>query len=282
MAPKSKTRRSRVGLNRDNHRPSKSRPSHFFKIILPSTMRDLKLSIPPKFVKDFGDEISTLATLSVSCGGTWKVGLLKAEKNIWFCDGLEDFFEYHSISAGHLLVFRYEGHSNFHVIIFDKTATETQYPSSKNVILEEPEDVVELDESEMSRQDMQPPNTSSKGRERAFQAAKMSMPKSAFLTVLQPYNIRFKYVYVPKGFANKHVAWNQFVNLQTSGKKQWRVRCYSHTSTSSAMRLGMGWAAFSRDNYLEEGDVCVFEVIKTSPTILMRVSIFRVQDYAVN
>ncbi|KAK9993954.1 hypothetical protein SO802_023657 [Lithocarpus litseifolius] len=241
-----------------------------------------KQSIPPKFVKDFGDEISTLATLT-SCSGTWKVGLLKTEKNIWFCDNLEDFFECHSISAGHLLVFKYEGHSNFHVIIFDKTAMEIQYPSRKNVILEELEDIVELDDSNVSRNDMQPSDTSSKGRERAIQAAKMSMPKSrSFMTVLQPYNIRFKYVYVPKRFANKHVARNQFVNLQTSGEKQWRVRCYCHTSTSSAMRLGMGWAAFSRDNDLEEGDVCVFEMIKTSPTVLMRVSTFRAHDYAVN
>ena len=144
---------------------------------------------------DFGDEISTLATLTVSCSGTWKVGLLKAEKNIWFCDGLEDFFEHHSISAGHLLVFKYEGHSNFHVIIFDKTATEIKYPSSKNIILEEFEDMVELDDSNMSGHDMHPSDTSSKERERAIQAAKMSMPKSrSFMTVLQPYNIRFKYV----------------------------------------------------------------------------------------
>lgn len=99
------------------------------------------------------------------------------------------------------------------------------------------------------------------------------------LNLLQSF---FLVQYVPKGFANKHVAWNQFVTLQTCGKKQWRVRCYSHTSRSSAMRLGMGWAAFSRDNYLEEGDVCVFEAIRISPAVLLSVSIFRVQDYAVN
>ena len=88
--------------------------------------------------------------------------------------------------------------------------------------------------------------------------------------------------YVPKEFADKHIAWNQFVDLQTCGEKQWRVRCYRHTGTSSAMRIGKGWAAFSTENHLEEGDVCVFEVIKTSPVLLIRVSIFHVNDYAVN
>ena len=74
---------------------------------------------------DFGDELSTSATLIVPSGGTWKVGLLKAEGSIWFCDGWEDFVEFYSISVGHLLVFRYERNSNFHVVIFDTTATVT-------------------------------------------------------------------------------------------------------------------------------------------------------------
>ena len=88
--------------------------------------------------------------------------------------------------------------------------------------------------------------------------------------------------YVPKEFADKHIAWNQFVDLQTCGEKQWRVRCYRHSGTSSAMRMGKGWAAFSTENHLEEGDVCVFKVFKTSHVVLTRISIFHINDYAVN
>ena len=43
MAPKARTRWSRVGPNWDHHRPSSCRHSHFFKIILSSIMRDMKL-----------------------------------------------------------------------------------------------------------------------------------------------------------------------------------------------------------------------------------------------
>ena len=43
MAPKARTCRSRVGPNWDHHRPSRCRHSYFFKIILPFTMRDMKL-----------------------------------------------------------------------------------------------------------------------------------------------------------------------------------------------------------------------------------------------
>jgi hypothetical protein len=52
MAPKSTTRRSTLGPNRNGHGPSSSSPSrcrpsqsHFFKIILPSTMHEMKLVI---------------------------------------------------------------------------------------------------------------------------------------------------------------------------------------------------------------------------------------------
>ena len=42
MAPKAKTRQSRVGPNQEHHRLSRFRQSHFFMIILPSTMCDMK------------------------------------------------------------------------------------------------------------------------------------------------------------------------------------------------------------------------------------------------
>lgn len=39
-----------------------------------------------------------------------------------------------------------------------------------------------------------------------------------------------------------------------------------------------GWQAFVRDNQLEEGDACVFELIEKAPKIKLRVCIFRDKD----
>ena len=44
------------------------------------------------------------------------------------------------------------------------------------------------------------------------------------------------------------------------------------------MRMGKGWVAFSKDNNLEVGDVCVFEVIEKKP-VMHSVSIFHVVDH---
>ncbi|KAL5858066.1 hypothetical protein ACOSQ3_005524 [Xanthoceras sorbifolium] len=103
-------------------------PFHFFKVIRPSTLQDKKLGIPKTFVKKFGDELSTVATLTVPNGRVWKVELMKDERKFWFRDGWHDFVEYHSITTGYFLVFRYGKNSNFHVLIFNMSACEIQYP----------------------------------------------------------------------------------------------------------------------------------------------------------
>ena len=100
----------------------------------------------------------------------------------------------------------------------------------------------------------------------------------------------FKYIYVEfqsfffmqnvlVEFSIKYISQNHNVTLLTSNGKQWHVRCHYHQySTSSAMKMSKGCAAFFKDNNLEEGDVCVFEVIKRKPVVLS-VSIFHVVDH---
>ena len=82
-------------------------------------------------------ELSMVATLTAPYAGIWQVGLKKVNNNIWFCNGWQDFVEYHSVCYGYFLVFRYEGNLSFHVLIFDKTTTEIQYPPNKNCKLED-------------------------------------------------------------------------------------------------------------------------------------------------
>ena len=94
-------------------------------------------------------KLSTVATLIAPYGGIWQVGLKKAYNNIWFCNSWQDFVEYHSICYGYFLVFIYEGNSSFHVLIFDKTTTEIQYPPNKNYKLEDYQvEIIDLDEDD--------------------------------------------------------------------------------------------------------------------------------------
>jgi hypothetical protein len=146
--------------------------------------------IPEKFVREFGDELSAVATLTAPNGHFWQVGLEKANKKIWFHDGWQEFMEYHSIHYGYFLVFRYEGNSKFHVLVFDNTATEIQYPWSKDCKLEDEVDIVELDDAKKSRHDKLKENEMSSRRERVIQAAKMFKPKSpSFMSIFRQQKI---------------------------------------------------------------------------------------------
>ena len=151
-------------------------------------------------------ELSTVATLIAPYGGIWQVGLMKADNNIWFCNGWQDLFEYHSICYRYFLVFKYEGNSSFHVFIFDKTAIGIQYPPNKNSKLEDHQvEIIDLDEYDTN---IYPSNdlptkhevkekfvmkifsSMFRGRERAIQAAEKFKPKNpSFMGISRPHNM---------------------------------------------------------------------------------------------
>ncbi|KAK9129667.1 hypothetical protein Sjap_010154 [Stephania japonica] len=67
-------------------------------------------------------------------GKFWDIKLKKDSNGMWFEKGLREFIKYYLINVGHLLLFRYDGNSKFHVIIFDTSATEIGYPCSNATV----------------------------------------------------------------------------------------------------------------------------------------------------
>lgn len=114
-------------------------------------------------------------------------------------------------------------------------------------------------------------------RERAINAAKMFEPPNPFCrVVLRPsYLYRGCIMYLPSCFAEKHLnGVSGFIKLQRADGKQWPVRCLYRGGRA---KLSQGWYDFSLENNLEEGDVCVFELISAREVIL-KVTTFRVVD----
>ncbi|KAH7850921.1 hypothetical protein Vadar_004643 [Vaccinium darrowii] len=103
-------------------------PPHFFKIILSSNVPDQKQRIPKKFISQYGNNLGNHVFLKVPSGAEWKVELKKSDNDVWMCNGWKEFAKCYSIAFGHLLVFRYDGNCNFHVLIFDMSASEIEYP----------------------------------------------------------------------------------------------------------------------------------------------------------
>ncbi|KAK9164337.1 hypothetical protein Syun_005239 [Stephania yunnanensis] len=107
---------------------------HFFKIIHSDMIDEGRLRIPTKFTSNFPNGLSDVAKLSVPGGKIWDIKLKKYGDGMWFEKGLREFIKYYFINAGHLLLFRYDGNSKFHVIIFDTSATEIGYSFSNAAV----------------------------------------------------------------------------------------------------------------------------------------------------
>ncbi|KAI3903608.1 hypothetical protein MKW98_032262 [Papaver atlanticum] len=107
---------------------STSSPLHFFKIIQAEAVKHKRLGIPEEFLKKFGKELSYSAIIKVPSGSIWRIGLTERGGVTSFEHGWREFMEFYSISFGHLLVFRYDGNTRFHVLIFNTSATEIEYP----------------------------------------------------------------------------------------------------------------------------------------------------------
>ncbi|KAK8511517.1 hypothetical protein V6N12_038119 [Hibiscus sabdariffa] len=118
---------------RDNDQPTfASKTHHFFKIILQEAIRDGILGIPRKFVRKYGNQLSSPVKLQVPSGAIWQVELAKSDERVWLQKGWREFAQHYSLGFGSFLVFRYQGNDHFHVLIFDTSATEIEYACRKS------------------------------------------------------------------------------------------------------------------------------------------------------
>ncbi|KAL3730297.1 hypothetical protein ACJRO7_027323 [Eucalyptus globulus] len=126
----------------------------FFKFILSGALDSGKLGIPKNFLRRCGKDLSNSVLLKVPGGSTWTVELEKRNHDmVLLGKGWREFMEHYSIGYGHFIVFKYKENSTFHVIIFDKSASEIDYSSSRGktsflgseLFSPEAEDVVETD-----------------------------------------------------------------------------------------------------------------------------------------
>eukprot|EP00257_Ricinus_communis_P016424 XP_015574594.1 B3 domain-containing transcription factor VRN1 isoform X1 [Ricinus communis] len=113
-------------------------------------------------------------------------------------------------------------------------------------------------------------------KQRTICAAHTFKPDNPFFRVI----LRPSYVYrgfllhIPSSFAQRYLTTTGCMTLQVSEGKQWPVRCVCR---NRGAKLSKGWTEFAWDNNLEEGDVCVFELINMN---VLKVTIFRVLESA--
>lgn len=100
-------------------------------------------------MKEYGVKalLNDRTCLKVADGKEWIMGFIKNNGRVWFHHGWQKFVDFYSIRIKYFLVFKYECRSSsFHVVIFDPTATEIEYPMKKICVHEAKEEVIDLDD----------------------------------------------------------------------------------------------------------------------------------------
>ncbi|XP_074335333.1 B3 domain-containing transcription factor VRN1-like isoform X3 [Apium graveolens] len=124
--------------------PGKS--NSFFKIILTDVGSHNKLLFPKKFVTIFGKNLKDSVSLTTPSGSQWLVELKRHKGEVWLQNGWPEFAKFYSICFGYLLVFKYNGDSNFRVSIFEPSALEIDYPVNFVKSTPEKKRVLEIDD----------------------------------------------------------------------------------------------------------------------------------------
>ncbi|KAJ7954542.1 B3 domain-containing protein [Quillaja saponaria] len=286
----------------DEYRPPKA--IHFFKIIMAQMLLDGKLRIPKMFVIQYGKHLANPVILKLPNGAEWRVNWTKSDGEVWLQDGWKEFAEHYSLGHGHLLVFRYEGTSCFRVLIFDMSALEIEYPSNGKELSDQSDDSIAVlaefppysresqksaspclgprkkrrfnpngeTESYSNEQNSHRPSTFNKSKVPGpLEASRRFVSVNPFFTVsIRP---RARSVGVPIDFIRSHVKHNlQNVTLNV-GNRLWPLKLIHYPKYCNG-RLSSGWSAFSRENDLQVGDVCVLELINRDDFVL-KVSIFK-------
>ncbi|XWS33686.1 hypothetical protein CRYUN_Cryun22dG0104200 [Craigia yunnanensis] len=308
-------------------------PHHFFKVVLDDTIRDGKLGIPHKFARDYGNALSSPVFIKVPTGEVWEVELTKCDGKIWLQNSWQNFAEHYSLEFGHFLVFRYEGNCRFHVLIFDRTATEIEYPYAtdnekihqQEVKIEESEDdepaqiINDISTGMREKPELQCPRphkmmranpsdktersskfgsiaagfkhnngfSAGKGEMRSTMVCRVQQVKSDekskalqrasssfkstnpfFLAFMQPSYValsskRICSLAIPKEFSRKYMNNHGDVILYDSKGNTWAAEYRPTLGSKSGryIKLCNGWGTFVRDNNLQVGDVCAFELI---------------------
>ncbi|TYH33172.1 hypothetical protein ES332_D13G040000v1 [Gossypium tomentosum] len=289
----------------------------FYKLMVASILHDKKLKIPNKFVQKFGHELSSIATLNVPSGRLWLVELRKENKRVWLDCGWTVFVEYYSICSDHdrkkrknstfldqknnvddlratvqstrdkgiqfngveLTSAADEGGLNFlngtqkNTKEIKQEIEPNEYKSLGKFIVKEDLPAMNSPRSDHKKRR----DATAEGKQIALRAAAMFKPDNPFCRVILRPSYVYKgiFLHIPRCFALRYLnGVDGIVTLQVSEGKKWPVRCIYG---QSSWKFSKGWAEFVLDNNLDEGDVCVFELISTKE-IVLKVTIFRVLE----
>ncbi|CAM8982286.1 unnamed protein product [Rhodiola kirilowii] len=231
----------------------------FLKVFVPEHS-SAQMLIPIEFVEgNMNGERSDYANLVIGSGEQWRVGFVLKEEGWFFNQGWRLFLADNAIEPFDFLVFIYAGNMKFNVKIFGKNgcAKLPDSPLSPNQIINE--GVIHgLENSGRGRRHVPSPDEQSIldsfSSYRPWFVRTLKWKGSAILNM-------------PRSFLTEHsiTCSNEqtiVLRFHGNGVHSW---CVKVRECPFVYAFGCGLTNFLRGNNIIEGDVLVFEVVKTSP-----------------
>ncbi|KAF9614101.1 hypothetical protein IFM89_015363 [Coptis chinensis] len=247
-------------------------PPSFFKVLIGDFQN--KLFLPKAFIiKYFDDDnVPINFILRSSTSRSWTVSVKQFDEGVFLCKEWRNFVSHHTLELGDILIFRYNGNSEFIYKIFGKDTCEKEERFAKN-----------LDEND-SHCAEQEPRRKQPGVACFMQSLQLhllqNIPSAKLICVAASNIMRIIYLQnIPTSFARKYLKdapKDRDVTLRTSHGGPWHARYAVRTFQKGVhhYKLIMGWKAFALDNHLKTGDDCIFELVDRNQ-IEFKVSIVR-------
>ncbi|XP_059638500.1 putative B3 domain-containing protein Os03g0621600 [Cornus florida] len=217
----------------------------------------------------------------------------EVDNNLYFEKCWHEFVEDSSLEFGDFLVFCYGGDSIFFVQVYGKNGChkEVCFPTRKTeksfAFVQENQKKEPVKEKHLMLEDNGTQQKTNRTlRRRGLMAVQENdealKPPGKFLSkflssypsfevVMKPAYLENRYMYVPTSFVKSYMKQGtQDVILRVSAKS-WDVKYISYMNTHM---FSKGWSLFCKDNTLQVGDSCVFELVEMEDFVL-KVSVFR-------
>ncbi|KAK3015140.1 hypothetical protein RJ639_006290 [Escallonia herrerae] len=115
-------------------------------------------------------------------------------------------------------------------------------------------------------------------KERALQTAHAASTQASFLIVMRPSHVyKGFYLSIPAEWASAHLSRKRHDVILHVGENTWVTKYVKRSSGGGG--LASGWKKFAVENFLEESDVCLFELATgTNDALNLDARIFRVVE----
>ncbi|XP_024175643.1 B3 domain-containing transcription factor VRN1 [Rosa chinensis] len=251
----------------------------FYKCVDYSVLQKGKLKIPQDFSEKFEVKVPHQCHLQ-TFSGSWRVDLKRISGEFFFKKGWREFVVGNRLNLGEYVVFHYFGHAKFDVEIYGHNRCSKKSDRLHDVTIVDSDSDCEPQNTEISLES-EIECASELGRRTHFSRRGRASNRATISRSGNPcFSVQMCQTHVTKGplltprSFMRNIYKPKKVELQV-GNMSWDVN-WIHLYQSSS-RFSGGWLQFVKQNGLQEGDICDFELIsKTFEVAVMKVSIRKV------